>query len=163
MALSKRPVCTGDEGFLYELYCEVRAADFAGMGIAQSQLDLILKMQHQAREQSYRFQNPNAAHEIILLDENPIGRMFVSDRGEEFRLVDIALLNEYRNRGFGAKLLGELCDAAQRLNKPVSLNVEKHNPAIRLYERSGFAIVSQDSAYFFMRRLPDGATPEKAE
>ena len=70
----------------------------------------------------------------------------------EIRLVDIAVLPEFRNQGIGSFALGRLLDEAKSKGKYVDLQVLKTNsPAIRLYERFGFENTGEDDLYLAMQ------------
>lgn len=152
MSLSVRPAGADDQTFLFELYCSVRADEGFDNAMDNPQLSALLKLQFDARERAYQFRYPDGDHQIILFDERAVGRIFVHRGEQEIRLTDIALLPEYRGKGIGAKLITELLDEADRLNKPVTLHVEWNNPAIHLYNRLGFEKKSDDGAYWFMER-----------
>ena len=55
----------------------------------------------------------------------------------------IAVLPAYRNQGLGAQLLASLRDEALAHYPAITLNVREDNPAVRLYERAGFATVNE--------------------
>ena len=65
---------------------------------------------------------------------------------DEIRIVDIALLPEYRNRGIGRRCCAGCCEAAAD-GKPLRIHVERFNPALRLYERLGFRPVADRGVY----------------
>ncbi len=55
---------------------------------------------------------------------------------------DIQLEPEFRNRGIGARAVERVFAIARaRALREVTLNVFRDNPAIRLYERMGFAVI----------------------
>jgi GNAT superfamily N-acetyltransferase len=58
----------------------------------------------------------------------------------------------FQNRGVGSIILNRLLANAAAKGKPVELSVLKNNPARRLYDRLGFAVVSEDEMKYFMRR-----------
>lgn len=70
---------------------------------------------------------------------------------EETPELSIAIREDYRNRGFGGLLLENLFQKlkANGFNK-VSLSVDKQNPAVNLYQRFGFEIVSEQGTAFTM-------------
>jgi ribosomal protein S18 acetylase RimI-like enzyme len=56
-------------------------------------------------------------------------------------LVELQVAPEHRNKGFGARLLGEVERRAREQRAPeLSLTTAIDNPARRLYERSGFTV-----------------------
>ena len=92
---------------------------------------------------------------LILQGERPIGRIYTDNRIDEIRLIDIALLPEYRGKGIGASLLSDLQDKADAVGKPIRIHVEKFNPALRLYERLGFTHIADTGVYYLMEWSPN--------
>jgi ribosomal protein S18 acetylase RimI-like enzyme len=67
--------------------------------------------------------------------------------------LTIGVLADFQGRGVGGALLGALLRAAAADGlRAVSLSVEPHNPARRLYERYGFVRVGVDAGSWTMRR-----------
>jgi len=83
-----------------------------------------------------------------------MGRMLVGQVPSETRLIDIALLEEHRNRGIGAELLRQLLQKCETKSRPARLRVLQGNPAIRLYRRMGFLQSSTDPMYAQMEWIP---------
>ena len=76
------------------------------------------------------------------------------------RIVDIALLPDYCNRGIGTSLLRGLQSEAAAAGKPLRIHVERFNPALRLYERLGFHPIADRGVYLFMEwREGDNSQP----
>ena len=73
--------------------------------------------------------------------------------------MDIAVAASHRNRGIGTELLGRLIAEATAVTLPLTIHVEQMNPAMRLYERLGFRKVGENSVYYLMEWLPQGAPP----
>ncbi len=75
---------------------------------------------------------------LILNDEEQaIGTMRWRDLGEKIKLERVAVLEEYRNNGYGEKLVREVIkDIKSKTNKPITLHSQLK--AIPLYERIGF-------------------------
>lgn len=139
MSIVLRPVGPEDEPFLFELYASTRADELAQWGWNEAQQTAFLRLQLNGQQASYRMQFPQAEHQLILFNDQPVGQMFVASTDEEVRLVDISLLPQHRNRGVGASLIRDLCATAARQGKPCRLRVFKSNQAAaRLYLRLGF-------------------------
>lgn len=104
---------------------------------------------------------PDARREIILVDGEPAGRLyqdhFAADR--DLRVVDIALLPAFRNRGVATRIFSDLFREADHLGWRVSIHVEQNNPAKNLYTRLGFVPVSHHGIYILMQRPASDATP----
>jgi ribosomal protein S18 acetylase RimI-like enzyme len=62
-------------------------------------------------------------------------------------MVDIAILPPWRGRGVGGALLRALQDEARAAVRPLTIHVERMNPAMRLYERLGFRLRADKGVY----------------
>jgi ribosomal protein S18 acetylase RimI-like enzyme len=154
MPVTLRPVCAGDEPFLFDLYASTRLEELAPVGWSAELRARFLRWQFNAQQRFYQVAYTGADSQVIVLDDRPIGRLYVVRMEDEIRVVDIAILPEYRNAGIGSRLLGDLFDEATQAGKPVRIHVKKVNPALRLYQRLGFAIVDDRGVYWFMERAP---------
>jgi len=147
--VSLRSATPDDEGFLLKLFGSTRIDEFKFLADA-NQIDALIGMQFNLQRRQYEAGYPDAEHNIILRDGQPVGRIFVDEGEREIALVDVALVPEFRNKGIGRYLLDLLLARAAAVKKPVRLHVSKLNPARRLYERLGFSVVSEDGMYFEM-------------
>ncbi|MDX6527903.1 MAG: hypothetical protein QOH41_193 [Blastocatellia bacterium] len=152
--MTLRTVTPDDEDFLFEVFAATRLEEFRFLDEAQKQP--LIRMQYNAQRSQYEAGFPQAESRIILVDDCRSGRMLVDESENEFTLVDIALLPEYRKLGVGTHLINELLNRAVVARKPIRLHVLKSNPALHLYERLGFARVSDDSMYSEMIFEPRG-------
>jgi ribosomal protein S18 acetylase RimI-like enzyme len=150
-----------DELFLFELYGSVRKEEMAAWGWDPAQEQMFLKLQFMAQRRHYDIAFPNADHKIILSDNRPIGRILVYRTEREIRLVDIALLPEYRGNGIGASLVRGLFEEAMTANKPVTLHVGKLSRAVRLYQRLGFSIIGDTGTDHKMEWRPGEGSTER--
>jgi ribosomal protein S18 acetylase RimI-like enzyme len=150
-----RPYRADDQEFLFRLYASTRIHEIAGFGWPAPQQEMFLKMQFEAQRRSYESAYPQAEHQIVEQDGQPIGRIMVVRNEDSALLVDIALLAEHRALGIGERLLRALLLQSSRDRVPVRLQVLKTNPARRLYERLGFTRTSEDQMYIQMERRPD--------
>lgn len=154
MTISLRPFRPDDQEFLYTLYASTRLHEIAGFGWPAAQQEMFLRMQFNAQYRSYESAYPQAEHQIVEQDGEPIGRIMVF-RGNAFvLLVDIALLAEHRGKGIGGQLLRDFIQQCLRDRVPLRLQVLKANPALRLYERLGFIRTGEDQMYIQMERRP---------
>jgi ribosomal protein S18 acetylase RimI-like enzyme len=113
-----------------------------------------LQMQFQAQRRCYLADYPGATLDVIELDDEPVGRLYVHRRENEIRIMDIALLPEFRRRGLGTRLLQSIQQEGGARQKPVTIHVEVFNPARWLYQRLGFREVGTNGVYLLMRWLP---------
>jgi ribosomal protein S18 acetylase RimI-like enzyme len=147
-----RPVEPGDEEFLYMVYASTREEELARTGWDEAQKAAFLRMQFDAQSSYYEEHFRGAEFSVILSDDHPVGRLYVARWQEEIRMVDIALLPEYRGMGIGTRLLNELISESEESGKPLSIHVERFNPALHLYERLGFRVVADKGVYLLMER-----------
>jgi ribosomal protein S18 acetylase RimI-like enzyme len=145
--LSLRFADSGDEIFLQELFYDVRSIEFVQMGFPEDQLKPLLAMQYNAQKQSYSAQFPDSVNSIIEFAGERIGRLLVDRKNDQIFLVDIAILHNFRNRGFGNYLI----DGLKRESESIGLSVYKSNfGAIKLYKKHGFLVTNDDGMYLEM-------------
>ncbi len=152
--LTLRSIRPEDQPFLYKVYASTRLEELAPLGWSADQQAAFLTQQFNAQHQYYQANYPGGEFHIILVNDQPAGRLYVDRRIGEIRIVDIALLPEYRNGGIGSRLLNDLLAEGAQAGKLVSIHVEKFNPALRLYERLGFSISDDRGVYWFMEWKP---------
>jgi GNAT superfamily N-acetyltransferase len=89
------------------------------------------------------------ASHIALADGQPLGLALVARRGWTSRVAAMGIVTEWRGRGAGKFLMGELLQAARRRgDHAVVLEVIDQNlPALRLYEGFGFEKVRRLSGF----------------
>jgi ribosomal protein S18 acetylase RimI-like enzyme len=156
-----RPMTDSDGDFLYRLYASTRADEMAMVNWSDLQKQEFLQMQFRAQTSHYAEHYPLASFDIIELDNNPIGRLYLDKQADELRIIDIALLSEYRSRGIGRYYLESIIEQARDQGRSVSIHVEHNNPAMSLYRRLGFVKIEDKGIYWFMRWSPSTAVQEK--
>ena len=140
MTITRRPETPEDEPFLRQMIIASITQDLMAWTWPEAIRDHLLGTQYTAKVGSLHANYPDAASEIILVDGQPAGWIFVEETPEHFHLCEIMMSIEMRGRGVGATVLQELLAAADRAGKPVRLLVNTTNTrAIQLYERLGFA------------------------
>lgn len=148
--LTLRDETEQDSAFLQQLYAQTRATEMAYFPWTDEQKNAFLTMQFDLQRRHYRENYPNTQFAIILLDNNPVGRWYLQCRTDNFHLIDISLLADYRNQGIGRYLLKTLIAKAQTKQKNIRLHVETTNPALRLYQRLGFSVVEECGFHWLM-------------
>jgi ribosomal protein S18 acetylase RimI-like enzyme len=155
---SIRPAAEADEPFLYALYASTRAEELAAWGWTSAQQERFLQLQFRAQQQHYAAY-PDTVHWIIEQQSpsspaqqlrQPLGRLLLSFLPDEIRLVDVALLPDYRGQGLGAALVGWVQAQASAEGKAVRLHVTPDNPARRLYERLGFTLLEDRQSHLLL-------------
>lgn len=150
------PVSPSDQAFLFEVYTSTRREELSAMGWDEGSQRTFLLEQFQLREEIYSRQCPHAERLILLHQDQRAGAAILCRRPHEIRLVDLALLPAFRNLGIGTALLRLLQAEAERTHRRVGLQVQRRNPARRLYERLGFVKTSQTPSHLSMVWTPGG-------
>jgi GNAT superfamily N-acetyltransferase len=151
----RRPARASDRALLFEVYASTRAEELAVVPWDEPTKQAFLAQQFEAQDIHYRRHHPDATFDLIEVDGEPGGRLYVDRRDEEIRIIDIALLPRFRGRGVGAALLRELIDEADSAGKRLSIHVERENRARTLYDRLGFTVAGDDGGiYLLMERPP---------
>jgi ribosomal protein S18 acetylase RimI-like enzyme len=149
-AVTLRPVSAADEKFLCDVYASTRTEELAQVPWNDEQKAAFVKMQFDAQDRYYHEVYPNGAFDVILVEGEPAGRLYVNRGSDEMRIIDIAMLPAYRNRRIGTHLIGALQTEAALARKPLRIHVERFNPALRLYERLGFQPIADRGVYLFL-------------
>jgi ribosomal protein S18 acetylase RimI-like enzyme len=152
--LSFRPIAEADLPFLARLYASTRTEELAVTPWSDAQKAAFVRQQFEAQHTHYQTHYTGTDFLVIMQGGENIGRLYLARWSEEHRIVDIALLPEYRRKGLGEALLRDLLDEAGGAGKAVTIHVEKFNPAMGLYRRLGFADAADAAdadAYNLMR------------
>lgn len=152
-----RPVTADDGPLLLEIYASTRAEELAGVPWDETRKAAFVRQQFEAQHRQYQEGYRDATFEVVLVDGAPAGRLYVSRGGDELRIVDVAILPAFRNRGIGTRLIEQVKAAAAREGKAVRIHVERFNPAMRLYQRLGFAPIADRGVYLFLECRPEPA------
>jgi GNAT superfamily N-acetyltransferase len=150
MPVTLRPVQPEDEEFLLKVYASVRADELAQVPWSVEQREAFVHMQFAAQQAHYRTHNPDATHDLILLNDQAVGRLYVARREHEIRILDITVLPEHRRKGIGTPLIKDLMVESAQAAKPLNIWVESFNPSHRLFERLGFSVVEDDRVNHLM-------------
>src|ERR1051326_2596340 len=115
--VSLRGIESADREFLFRVYAGTRLEELAVVDWTEAERDSFLRQQFDAQDRCYRGNYPGAEFQVILVDTQAAGRLYVHRRPAEIRIMDIALLPEYRRKGIGTYLLRSLLhDGAQVCN-----------------------------------------------
>lgn len=138
-----------DEPFLFTVFAAARQTDMAQWRWSDTEQEAFLRMQYHCRQKSYQMQYPQLESSIIEAGGLPIGRVLLAGIEGGYVLVDIALLPDYQNRGYGTVLLKEV-QARIAPGECLCLTVYKDNPAQNFYLQLGFQIIAETELYFMM-------------
>lgn len=149
-AYSLHPVQEGDEALLLKIYACSRADEMALVPWDAAQKQAFLQMQFAAQQKHYRAYFPNASHDLILVDSEPVGRIYVDRRETEIRILDLTLLPEARGRGIGTPILQDLMKEASETKVPLTIYVESFNRSLGLFQRLSFVKTDESGASWLM-------------
>lgn len=131
-----------DTDFLRALYATVRAEEMAVVPWPEAVKAAFLRQQFDAQDLCYTSSYPGARQWIIIRDtgatRRPVGRFFLYCGVNDWRIIDIAFLPEWRGMGMGSGLITATAADAAAAGCTLSLHVDIHNRAKSLYRRLGF-------------------------
>jgi GNAT superfamily N-acetyltransferase len=142
-----------DFDLLLKIYASTRQPELDQMkNWTESMKQSFVSQQFNAQHTHYQNNYLKAFFYIINKGKTGIGRLYLDEYfGEnEFRIIDITLLPEWRGRGIGQQILKEILLKAAKNGKRVSIHVETFNPAMQLYFRLGFKKVSETNGVYHL-------------
>lgn len=139
-----RPASDDDFDFLYRLHRDTLKA----------YIDATWGWDEAFHRQSFTGKFEPGRWQIVVVDGRDVGGLALETRDAELFLSGIYILPDHQNRGLGTTLLRGVLAQARRSGRPVTLQVMKVNPARRLYERLGFAIVGETETHYRMKAEP---------
>jgi ribosomal protein S18 acetylase RimI-like enzyme len=159
-----RPVTKLDQDFLLSVYASSREKELAQVEWGEGQKEFFVRRQFETQQREYETRFPDARYDVILVDGQPAGRIWVGADEKQIRLLDIAILSDFQNRGVGTTLLNQLIEEARSANKRLRHMVFVLNDdAYRFYERLGFVIIEDLGAYKHMEWRPKELSADYAD
>ena len=149
--LTLRQVTPDDDPFLLSVYASTRAQELAQVQWEAGHQEAFVKWQFEMQRREYDARFPDAEYDVIEIDGKPAGRIWIGRSKDEIRLMDIALLPEFQNRGAGTVLVNRLIDEARNTGKRLRHMVfVLNNNADRFYLRLGFVEIEDVGGYKHM-------------
>lgn len=148
--LCLREAAAADRRYMQGLFAALRAGEWAAAGLPPASVASLVAVQFEAQVMGYQTSFPHARCNVIELDGQPIGRLWVERSRTGFRILDIGLEPAMQGRGIGGACLEKLLAEAGSAGVPVRLQVARDNPARRLYQRLGFEVIQDDPVYLEM-------------
>lgn len=148
-----RPAAPQDEALLLRIYGSTRTEELSkAADWTEAQKQAFVEHQFFAQQDYYQKVYPDAAYSVIFFEKQAAGRLYVERYLIEgtIRIIDIAMLPEFRNRGIGEYLLRELQEEARSTGKTLSIHVEKFNRALNFYQRLGFEIIHETHGVYLL-------------
>jgi len=143
-----------DEPFLVRVLADTRREELDLLPWGETEKDAFIRSQHAAQHSHYTASWPEASLHVVLVDDEPAGRIYVQRDAEAIHLLEISLLREHRDRGVGTSLLQSLLAEADLRGVKVTAHVERGSRALGLYERLGFRPVAERGLHLLIERPP---------
>jgi ribosomal protein S18 acetylase RimI-like enzyme len=155
--LTLRRARTDDQEFLYRLFCSVHSEKLQLVSLNPEEKNRLIELMYQGFNRHYSTLAPASDDRVVLLNNESIGRMILLQMSKEIRLADLAILPEYRQRGIGSALIGQLQAESMMSKRPVRLQVPHFDRALRLYQRLGFYKIDTVGPYLHLEWSSRGA------
>ena len=139
-----RPACAEDEGVLFDVFSSTWQHAVATMPDPALRRHF-LRIQHISQESRFATSYPDLEQYVIVVDDDPVGRLYLQWSDDTLQIVDVTLLPAHRDRGLGTAITTGLMQQAAARGCRVRLRVDRAQPRlVRLYTRTGFRLVSAD-------------------
>ncbi len=155
MDLTFRATTPDDEEFLMQVFASYMAERLAEANSPVLTWAELITQQFKAQHYSYRTNFPKSTFEIVLVDGEKAGRLYLDRREDEIRILDLILLPAFRGQGIGTKLLEGLFDEACKTRKKVGAHVDHGCRAMNLALRLGFSAQLETEGTTLMMWDPD--------
>lgn len=157
--INLRPTTPEDQALLMAIYGTTRAEELKQVpDWTEEHRQAFIAHQFHAQDVYYKEVYPDSAYSVIQLGNQPIGRLYVERYLIEgtIRIIDIAILPEFQNRGVGEYLLRNLQEEARQAGKSLTIHVEKFNRALNFYIRLGFEIIKETHGVYLLMEWKPG-------
>ena len=151
--ISLRPIQDEDLMVLSKIYGSTREKELKQVvGWNDEQKKAFVLQQFMAQHEYYQKNYVGAAFYVIQKNKDSIGRLYIHENFQEkgVRIIDIALLPQWQNRGIGSSILKDILAKASTLNRAVSIHVETFNPAMKLYKKLDFEKISETNGVYHL-------------
>lgn len=151
--LTMRPESDADDAFLYRLFFAHTARPLAQAGLAEAQIETMVRFQYRSQTATNRTAFPDAAFNIIESGGEPIGRLIEADEGERVYFVDFALLPERQAKGLGTAFIEKVADEWAAKGRAARVEVRHTNEhSLKLCAKLGFTLL-EDKGNGFVNLL----------
>jgi N-acetylglutamate synthase-like GNAT family acetyltransferase len=147
--ISLRRATVDDRDFLLRVYAASRETELSVLPFDEAQKRAFVEHQLDAQTLYYQEKYPDATHEVILLEGEPVGRVYVNRGDNLISILDLAVLAEHRKKGIGTHIVKNLQSEASASDKRVCVYVETFNPSQKLFRELGFELVESDEVNLY--------------
>ncbi len=146
--IDRRPATEDDREFLFAVFRAALVPKDPLAALPESKSEALLRARFDAREQQFRSAYVLADFDVLTVDGEPAGNLYVDRGDDEFVVIDISLLPQFRDRGIGTAVIGGLVEEAGRLVLPVRARVQHDSRTSGFWRRLGFEQVGDDGRFY---------------
>lgn len=149
----RRPAVAEDEAHVFAVFSTTWHHAVAAMpnpALAQH----FLRIQYTAQERRFRSRYPALERCVVMVGDEPVGRLYVQRAPTALHIVDLTLLPEHRSQGIGGTIVAELMAEATDLGVPVRTRLGRTHDAIRYAMNAGFRVVAEDDVETHLEWTP---------
>ena len=139
----RRPADAEDEAFVYAVFSSTWQHAVAAMpnpALTQH----FLRIQYTAQERRFRTRYPDLERWVVMIGDEPAGRLYLHRSPTALHVVDLSLLPAHRGHGIGRALTRELMAEATEQGLPITMRFARTHDAVGRALRAGFRVVSED-------------------
>ncbi len=149
-----RPFTEQDLPLLKKIYASTREDELIMTGWNDTQKQQFINHQFNAQHQHYQQHYGDAEFLLFETSKAVLGRLYLQQRNSHVCLIDITLLPPFRQQKLGQQILGWILQHAKKIEKTVTLHVEKNNPAYQWYLNNGFINCEDRGVYQYLEWYP---------
>jgi len=142
--ITLRPVTAQDREFLLQAYAAGREFELSLVPWDEAMKRAFVEHQFDAQNAHYQQEMPGSTHEIIVIDNEPGGRIYLHRTPTEIAILDLVVLPRFRKQGVATRLISDLQAEAAREGKSIRIFIENFNSAASLLQKLGFTVTSDD-------------------
>jgi len=141
--------------FLLKVFAESRWDLALISGVSEEQRAGIILEQYSIEQQQMAQMYPEASLNIVMLNNRPIGRLYIHYGERADRILEMGLLENHRKMGAGKKVMTIVIENALEKGKTVSLQVAWFNQgAYGFFEKLGFKAIRNNGIFYEMHYMP---------
>ena len=126
-AITLRPVTDGDRDLLIDIYQNSREPELALTPWTPELKRLFAASQLDGQLRHHREHYPQAEDLLIVVDDAPVGRLYLDRGSDVIALLDMTVLTESRNQGIGTHIVRGLQHESN--GRSIRVFVETYNPS----------------------------------
>ena len=109
-------------------------------------LSVFVKEQGVPQENEYDEYDKSAYHAVLFENNIPVacGRLYFTDNDNIAHIGRVAVLKQYRRKGYATTVCGKLIDIAKSFRKTELITLDAQKYVVELYKKLGFKVVGKE-------------------